>query len=314
VSAKTAMVLLFKSEVMPEAWIGALQALEPGLEVRVWPHWGAPAEADFALVWKPPKGELANYPNLKVIFSIGAGIDHLASDPELPRHIPLVRMVDPSLTAGMTEYVVMSVLHHHRFMLDYTAQQQAGQWRLLDQIPPWRRRVGVMGLGVLGGDALAKLKVFDFDLAGWSRRPKAIPGVETFHGSEGFTEFLAGSEILVCLLPLTAETEGILNVRTFQALPRGAAVINAARGGHLVDADLLEALASGQVAGATLDVFHQEPLPAEHPFWAHPRVIVTPHAASLTIPETAARYIVDSITKARAGQPLDNVVDLARGY
>jgi glyoxylate/hydroxypyruvate reductase A len=223
-------------------------------------------------------------------------------------------MVDPSLTAGMSEYVVMSVLHHHRYMLDYTAQQRAGRWHLLGQIPPWRRRVGVMGLGVLGGDALAKLKVFDFDLAGWSRRPKEIPGVETFHGSEGFTAFLAGSQILVCLLPLTAETEGILNARTFQALPRGAAVINAARGGHLVEEDLLEALASGQVSGATLDVFHQEPLPAGHPFWAHPRVVVTPHAASLTIAETAARYIVDSMAKARAGQPLDNVVDLARGY
>jgi glyoxylate/hydroxypyruvate reductase A len=314
VSAKPSLVLLFKSEAMPEAWVDALQALASGLEVRVWPDWGAPEEADFALVWKPPKGELVKYPNLKVIFSIGAGIDHLASDPELPRHIPLVRMVDPSLTAGMTEYVVMSVLHHHRFMLDYTAQQQAGRWHLLDQIPPWRRRVGVMGLGVLGGDALAKLEVFGFDLAGWSRRPKEIPGVATFQGPEGFTEFLAGSQILVCLLPLTAETEGILNARTFQALPRGAAVINAARGGHLVEDDLLAALDSGQISGATLDVFHQEPLPAEHPFWAHPRVILTPHAASLTIPETAARYIVDSITKARAGQPLDNVVDLARGY
>lgn len=313
-SAKTAMVLLFKSEAMPEAWVDALQALAPGLEVRVWPHWGAPEAADFALVWKPPKGELAKYPNLKAIFSIGAGIDHLASDPELPRHIPLVRMVDPSLTAGMTEYVVMSVLHHHRYMLDYGAQQRAGQWHLQGQIPPWRRRVGVMGLGVLGGDALAKLRVFDFDLAGWSRRPKQIPGVATFHGPEGFAEFLAGSQILVCLLPLTAETEGILNARTFQALPRGAAVINAARGGHLVEEDLLAALGSGQISGATLDVFHEEPLPANHPFWAHPRVIVTPHAASLTIPETAARYIVDSMAKACAGQPLDNVVDLARGY
>ena len=137
------MVLLFKSEAMPETWVDALQALEPGLEVRVWPDWGAPEAADFALVWKPPKGELAKYPNLKAIFSIGAGIDHLASDPELPRHIPLVRMVDPSLTAGMTEYVVMNVLHHHRYMLDYGAQQRAGRWHLLDQIPPWRRRVGV---------------------------------------------------------------------------------------------------------------------------------------------------------------------------
>jgi glyoxylate/hydroxypyruvate reductase A len=308
------MILLFKSEAMPEAWVDALQSLEPGLEVRVWPDWGVPEEADFALVWKPPKGELAKYPNLRAIFSIGAGIDHLASDPELPRHIPLVRMVDPSLTAGMTEYVVMSVLHHHRYMLDYAAQQRASRWHMLDQVPPWRRRVGIMGLGVLGGDALAKLKVFDFDLAGWSRRPKEIPGVATFHGPEGFTDFLAGSQILICLLPLSAETEGILNARAFQALPRGAAVINAARGGHLVEDDLLAALASGQVSGATLDVFHEEPLPADHPFWAHPRVIVTPHAASLTIAETAARYIVESMAKARAGRPLDNVVDLSRGY
>ena len=309
------MVLLFKSEIDPQRrWRDALVALEPGLEVRIWPDWGDLEGAEFALVWKPPRGVLKACPRLKAIFSMGAGIDHLTSDPELPRQVPLVRMVDPSLTAGMTEFVVMSVLLHHRQMLDYAAQQRARQWRPRGQPLARRRRVGIMGLGVLGGDALAKLRAIGFDLAGWSRSAKRIDGVATFHGPDGLVAFLARTEIVVCLLPLTADTAGILNARAFAAVPRGAAVINAARGGHLVEQDLLAALESGQVGGASLDVFRDEPLAADHLFWAHPRIIVTPHAASLPVPETAAAEIVRAMAKSRAGQPLDNVVDLARGY
>ncbi len=309
------MVLLFKSETYRwEPWRDALVALDPGLEVRLWPDWGEPEAAEFALVWKPPRGVLKTYPNLKAIFSLGAGIDHLASDPELPRQIPLVRMVDRGLTAGMTEFVVMSVLAHHRDLLTYARQQREEVWHPLEQTPPWRRRVGIMGLGVMGTNAIAGLKPLGFELAGWSLGHKTLDGVATYHGPDGLAPFLAATEILVCMLPLTAETEGVLNAEAFAALARGAAVINLARGGHLVEEDLLAALDSGQIAGATLDVFREEPLPAGHPFWSHPRVAVTPHAASLSIPETAAEYVIQQIRKARAGQDLDNVVDLARGY
>lgn len=314
------MALLFKSDLeRGDAWTDAFARLAPDMEVRLWPNQGDPADIDYALVWEPPRGEMKTYPNLKIIFSVGAGIDHLASDPELPQNVPLVRMVEPGLTAGMTEYVVMSVLYHHRFMLDYAQQQRDRVWREINQVPPWKRRVGIMGLGVLGSDAAGKLLDFNFDVAGWSRTAKSIPGksnqgVTCFHGADGLTPFLNRSDILVCLLPLTKETEGILNARNLAALPRGAAVISAGRGKHMIEDDLLAALESGQIGGATLDVFRQEPLPRDHPFWTHPRVIVTPHAASMTAPDSACEAVVAAIRRFEAGQPLEHQVDLAQGY
>jgi len=309
------MILLYRGESeRSERWREALRNLEPRIELRAWPDWGEAGEAEFALVWKPPPGLLKDCRRLRAIFSLGAGVDHLLDDPELPEGVPVVRLVDRGLTIGMTEFVVLSVLQHHRSMLDYAAQQRERVWRELPQVLPWRRRVGILGLGVLGGDAAAKLSVFGFDLAGWSRSPKQLAGVHCFHGEDQLLAFLARSDVLVNLLPLTPETEGILNARTLGALPRGAALVSVARGRHVVEQDLLAALDSGQLGGATLDVFHQEPLPPEHPFWAHPRVILTPHAAAQTIPETAAESIVAGIHRALAGRPLENVVDLARGY
>ncbi|MFQ5774159.1 MAG: 2-hydroxyacid dehydrogenase [Kiloniellaceae bacterium] len=309
------MTLLLKTDIeRGDAWLRAFERLAPELEVRDWPYAGDPGEIEFALVWQPPRGELRRYPNLKAIFSIGAGIDHLSSDPELPEGVPIVRMVEPGLTAGMTEFVVMSVLHHHRFMLDYAEQQRAKVWREIEQVATSRRRVGIMGLGVLGGDAADTLAGFGFDVAGWSRTPKQRPGIATFHGDGGLTPFLNRSDILVCLLPLTPETEGILNAKTFAALPRGAALVSAGRGDQVVEEDLLAALESGQVGGATLDVFRKEPLPPDSPFWTHPRVVITPHVASMTIAETAAEAVVNNIRRLRAGLPLEHVVDLQRGY
>ena len=309
------MALLFKSDIDREGnWERALKARKPELEVRTWPDVGDPTEIDYALVWGPPRGLLKTLPNLKAIFSFGAGIDHLASDPELPRHVPVVRMVEPGLTAGMTEFAVMSVLHHHRFMVEYEVQRRAGLWRELQQVAAQDRRVGILGLGVLGTDAALKLAGFGFDVAGWSRSPKEVPGVTGFHGPDGLVPFLNRSDILVCLLPLTAETEGILNARTLAALPRGAAVINLARGGHQVEEDVLAALDSGQLSGVTLDVFREEPLPAGHTFWTHPRVVMTPHIASMTIPESAAGAIVENIERIEAGQAPLHLVDFDRGY
>ena len=309
------MALLFKSEMdRADLWAEALRRCDPALEVRVWPEVGAPAEIDYALVWKPPPGLLASLPALKLIFSLGAGVDHLTSDPELPAGVPVLRMVEPGLTGGMTEYVVMSVLMHHRRMVDYAGLQRDKVWKVLPAPLAAERRVGIMGLGVLGAEAAAALTGLGFDVAGWSRTPKSVPGVESFHGTKQLEAFLARSEILVCLLPLTGETRSILNARTFAQLPRGAAVINVGRGDLLAEDDLLRALDGGQIGTATLDVFAAEPLAPEHPFWTHPRVVITPHIASLTVPDSGARAVIDNIRRHEAGTPLHNVADLGRGY
>jgi len=309
------MALLFKSDIeRGDAWQRHLRTLAPDLDLREWPEIGDPADIEYALVWQPPKGELKTYPNLKVIFSIGAGIDHLSSDPELPRHVPVVRMVEPGLTAGMTEFVVMSVLYHHRFMLDYAAQRRAHEWREIEQIPAAERRVGILGLGVLGSDVAEKLRLFGFPLAGWSRSRKDVPGVESFHGGDGFLPFLNRTDILVCLLPLTADTENILDARAFAALPRGAVLVSVGRGAQVVEADLLAALDSGQLGGASLDVFREEPLPTDSLFWDHPRVVMTPHIASMTIAKTACEAVIENIRRFEAGKPLRHVVDMEKGY
>jgi glyoxylate/hydroxypyruvate reductase len=309
------MALLFRSTVDSAArWRSQLTRLTHELDVRVWPEIGDPTEIDYALVWRPETGFLASLPSLKLILSLGAGVDHLLADPQLPRHIPIVRLVDPHMTDAMSEYVILQVLRLHRRDLDYRAQQEAGIWRELDQQNAAEQRVGILGLGELGQDAAKKLKALGFDAAGWSRSQKSLPGVTSFAGAAGFAPLLSRSEILICLLPLTTETEGILNANTLALLPKGAALVNAARGAHLVEEDLLAALASGQISVAVLDVFRQEPLPAGHPFWRHPRVIVTPHVAAFTNPTTAAPIILDNIRRFEDGRPLLNQVDLARGY
>jgi glyoxylate/hydroxypyruvate reductase len=309
------MALLFRSTVDSAArWRAQLSRLTHELDVRVWPEIGDPTEIDYALVWRPETGFLASLPSLKLILSLGAGVDHLLGDPQLPRHIPIVRLVDPHMTDAMSEYVVLQVLRLHRRDLDYRAQQEAGVWRELDQPNAVDRRVGILGLGELGQDAAKKLKALGFDVAGWSRSEKNLTGIASYAGAPGLSQLLPRSEILVCLLPLTTETEGILNASTLALLPRGAALINAARGAHLVEADLLAALASGQISAAVLDVFRQEPLPPDHPFWRHPRVILTPHVAAFTNPTTAAPIILDNIRRFEDRRPLLNRVDLARGY
>ncbi len=309
------MALVFKSDVdRAELWSEALKNLAPELEMRTWPDTGDAEEIDYALVWKPPRGLMASYPNLKAIFSLGAGIDHLASDPELPAGVPVVRMVEPGLCAGMTEYVVMSVLMHHRRMLDYAAAQRDKIWAMLDVPLAPGRRVGIMGLGVLGADAAETLAGLGFDVAGWSRAAKDVPGVTSFHGPDALQPFLARSEILICLLPSTVETQGILNSKTLGMLPRGAVLINSARGDLLVEDDLLKVLASGQIVGASLDVFSYEPLVPDHPFWEHPRIVITPHCAAVTEPDSGARTVVENIRRLEAGEPMLHQVDFAKGY
>ena len=237
------MALLFRSSVDSAArWSAELARLMPGLDIRVWPQIGDPAAIDYALVWRPEPGMLAALPNLKLILSLGAGVDHVLVDPQLPAGVPIVRLVDPYLTDAMSEFVVLQVLRLHRHDLDYRAQQQALIWRELSQKNAGERPVGILGFGEIGQDAARKLAHLGFLVSGWGRRERTIAGFATFAGSAGLPRLLAQSEILVCLLPLTSGTRGILNARTFALLPRGAALVNAGRGGHLVEADLIPAL------------------------------------------------------------------------
>jgi glyoxylate/hydroxypyruvate reductase len=309
------MALLFRSSVDSEArWKPQLASVMPKLEFRVWPEIGDPAEIDYALVWRPEPGLLASLPNLKLILSLGAGVDHILCDPHLPSDVPIVRLVDPYLTDAMSEFVVLQVLRLHRQDLDYNAQQQAGIWRELEQKNAGERPVGILGFGEIGQDAGRKLKGLGFDVALWGRREKTVEGLTGYAGPAGLPALLARSEILVCLLPLTPETEGILNASTFALLPKGAGLINAGRGRHLVEDDLIPALDTGELSAAALDVFRNEPLPPEHPFWRHPRIIVTPHIAGTTNPTTAAPIILDNIRRFEEGRPLLNRVDPGQGY
>ena len=309
------MAILFKTTATALArWRPHLALAFSGHEVRYWPEIGDKSAIDYALVWHPEPGLLAGLPNLKLIVSLGAGVDHVLRDPELPAHVPILRLVDPYMTQAMREYVTLQVLRLHRQDFAYRAQQALAQWREHDQKNAAERSVGILGFGTLGQDAAHKLKAVGFDVGGWSRSAKDVPGFATYAGAAGLDALLARSEILVSLLPMTPETENLLDARLFARLPRGAGIINAGRGRHLVEADLLAALDSGQISAAVLDVFRDEPLPSDHPFWCHPRVVVTPHVAAETHPPTALPIIAQAIADFAARRPVANLVDRDRGY
>lgn len=309
------MTLLFQSEVDPaEWWKAELVRRMPELDVRVWPDAGAIEDIEYALVWRPPPGMLARLPNLRAIFSLGAGVDHLFSDPDLPASVPITRLVDVNLTARMTEYVLLHVLRYHRLHETYTAAQATGHWEEHIQPASSDRRIGILGQGVLGGAAGTALAELGFDVAGLSRTPKAIPGLANFHGVDGLAAIAGRSDILINMLPLTPVLEDILDVALFDALPNGAVVINVGRGAHLVEGDLLAALESGKIQAATLDVFRTEPLPAGHPFWAHPAVTITPHVASAADPRTVVEQVAENIRRSHTGEPLIDTVDPTAGY
>jgi glyoxylate/hydroxypyruvate reductase A len=309
------MALLFLSKAdNPVAWSAALKAEIPGLDVRVWPETGDVGDIDAALVWNHPPGELTRYPNLRLILSLGAGVNHILDDPTLPPDVPIARLVDPGLTAGMAEYTVLTVLRYHRHFPAYEQLQRERRWKKLGIPDTAVRRVGILGLGEIGAACAKAVAALGFPVAGWSRTPKDIPGIQSFAGAENLHRFLQRSDILVCVLPLTPDTRGILNAKTLAALPQGAFVINIARGGHVVDSELIAALDAGHIAGATLDVFVPEPLPSEHPFWTHPKITLTPHVASLTDPRTAAVPIAENLRRLRDGRPFLHLVDRQSGY
>jgi glyoxylate/hydroxypyruvate reductase A len=309
-----AVLLSMKPHLM-EHWRRALLALDPALEIRIFPDVGPPEAIEVAVCWTAhDMNDLRRYPKLKLVISMGAGVDHLLRPPGPPPGIPVARLVDTMLTTQMGEWVLLNLLRFHRQDPEYRAQQRAGIWRELEAPATASRRIGVLGLGELGGHAAKLIAGIGFPVAGWSRRPKSLPGIEAFHGTDGLDAMARQSDMLVCLLPLTPETRGVIDARLLALLPAGAFVINGARGGHVVEADLLAALESGQVAGAALDVFEPEPLPPAHPFWTHPKVVMTPHAASITIPESAAPQVVENIRRVREGRAPINLVDFAAGY
>ncbi|MCS6892899.1 MAG: glyoxylate/hydroxypyruvate reductase A [Rhodovarius sp.] len=308
-------VLLSTKPAVMEEWRAALLALDPTLDIRLYPEVGAPQDIEAAICWTSHDlADLRRYPRLRLLISMGAGVDHLLRPPGPPPGVAVARLKDELLTTAMGEWVLLNVLRFHRQDLEYRDQQRQRIWRELPAPETARRRVGFLGLGELGAHAAGLCRSLGFPVLGWTRTPRSLPGVECFHGPEGLAAMLPRCDILVCLLPLTPQTRGILNARTLSLLPRGAYVINGARGGHVVDADLLAALESGQVAAAALDVFDPEPLPPDHPYWTHPRVIVTPHAASITIPRSVAPQVVENLVRLREGRPLIHLVDLARGY
>ncbi|HEX2528075.1 MAG TPA: glyoxylate/hydroxypyruvate reductase A [Geminicoccus sp.] len=309
------MALLFVSAADdPDQWRTELRQRFPDLDVRIHPELGDPANIDVALVWLPPPGLLASLPNLKAILSLGAGVDAMLDDPTLPADLPLCRLVDPSLTRTMTEYVLLHTLKYHRMQDLFARDQRHARWQLRLPAPPRQTTVGILGLGVLGTDAARALAAHGFTVRGWSRSPKELEGVACFAGPDQLDAFLSACRILVCLLPLTRETEGILNRNLFRRLPPDARLIHVGRGAQLVEGDLLLALDGGELGGATVDVFTQEPLPADHPFWRHPAVDITPHAASYSDPSVGAEVVAENLRRFFERRPLLHVVDRARGY
>jgi len=287
-----------------------LRAREPELDVRVWPDCGKAVDIELALVWNHPPGVLSRFPNLKAVISYGAGVDRLFRDPELP-DVPLGRFVDPGMAREMAGYALAAALSHRRRFADYRAQQAEGRWRPL---PVRGGAAGVMGLGRMGGAVARQLAEAGFAVRGWSRSPKTLRQVVCFHGEEGLPAFVNGLDCLICALPLTPATAGILNRGLFDRLNPGSLLINIARGKHLAEADLLAGLAADRPGSAVLDVFREEPLPADHPFWNHPRVAVTPHVAGLTDPRAAAAAVAEEYARLRRGLPPQHPVHRDRGY
>ena len=302
------------SDTKVQPWLDGLRAALPNAAVELWSSGAVPA--DYAVVWAPPQVFFDEQVALKGIFNIGAGVDALVKL-RMPAHVPVVRLDDAGMSVQMAEYVCHAVIRHFREFDAYEADTQAGKWSFRK---PRRRGdfpVGVMGLGVLGERVSRALAQFDFPVLGWSRSPKKIDGVSCFSGATGLSDFLAATRVLVCLLPLTADTEGILRRDTLEQLLPGAYLINVARGGHLIDDDLLALMASGHVAGATLDVFRTEPLPASHPFWNQPKITITPHTSARTLREESIAQITGKILALERGasiSTLAGVVDLKKGY
>ena len=304
-------VVYFSADQDSAAWIPGLAAALPEADVTLWAP-GAPP-ADYAVVWKPPQSLLDEQTQLKALFNTGAGVDALMKL-RLPAGLPVIRLDDAGMSVQMAEYVCHAIIRHFREFEGYETDMERGKWSF--RKPRSRRDfpVGILGLGVLGQRVARAVAQFDFPVNGWSQSPKSLAGVQSFHGAAQLDDFLAASRFLVCLLPLTPDTENMLNAQRLAQLRAGGYVINVARGAHVVDADLIAALDCAHLAGATLDVFRAEPLPPEHPFWNHPKITLTPHTSARTLRSESIAQIADKITALQRDEPVAGVVDIVRGY
>lgn len=311
------MTILVVADFTPAEWaqwLPALSAALPGETLADHPGAFDPGRVDVAIVANPPPGALAGLPALRLVQSLWAGVDKLLADATLPARVPLARMVDPAMNEAMAETVLWAALSLQRGFFDYAAQQRASRWEQHAQTTARDFAVTVLGLGQMGRAAALRLARNGYPVTGWSAHPASIPGVRTFAGAAALAPAVEGAQLVVNLLPLTPATRGVLDARLFAALPRGASIANLARGAHLVEADLLAALASGQLRHAVLDVFATEPLPPAHPLWSHPQVTLLPHVAAQTDPRSAAAVAAANVAALRAGRPLQHLVDRERAY
>jgi glyoxylate/hydroxypyruvate reductase len=310
----TGAMLFYSKFDDAEDWRDHLMRAMPGLDFRPHPDVGNPADIESAMVWKAPPGEMRKYPNLKLIINIGAGVDYILKDDTLPQGVPIMRLVDPEQNRMMAQYVLHAVLRYHRDFPALEKQRREKRWQYIHPRESANLPIGIMGIGNIGSHVAKELLHQGFPVSGWSRTPKSVEGVTTFHGRDQLKEFLVRSQILVLIMPFTPETDGIVDRDVLYALPRGAKIINIGRGALIDEAALAAAIRDGQIGAATLDVFRAEPLPQGHPFWDIEEITITPHLASIAVPRSASLQIADNLRRLRAGQPLFNIVDRTRGY
>ena len=307
-------ILVYSPEKNLQPWLDEIGTAFPFAEVWAWTPDCAGRQAEFAVLWAPPVELLASQRELKAIFNIGAGVDALMRLPNLPAGVPIVRLNDAGMAVQMAEYVSHALIRHTRGFAVYEGHAKVGEWKREPAIDRVTYPVGVMGLGNMGARVAQSVAGFDYPVFGWSRTTKSLPGIQTFSGRAGLDEFLPRVRVLVCALPLTPDTEGILNAAMFEKLKPGAYLINVARGRHLVENDLLAMLDSGRLAGATLDVFREEPLPPGHAFWKHPKITITPHISALTLRAESVVQIAEKIRAMECGEMIEGIVEIGRGY
>lgn len=297
-----------------DPWKEALHNIDPNLDIEIWPNIKSKKHVHFIVAWNHPPNLLDGFPNLKTISSLGAGVDHILRDDSLPENVPVCRVVSGSLVRQMKEYVLAGVLNYQRNFLTYLIQRRNGKWESHPNKNPKDFSIGIMGLGKLGQPTAELLAKLGYNVGGWSRSEKNIEGIETYAGNQDLEQFLLHATLLVCMLPLTEATSGILNLDLFKKLNHPSYLINVARGEHLVEEDLIYALDKGWMEGALLDVFAEEPLPEKHPFWNRENIMITPHISSLTPPEEVAEQLVDNYKRVLSGMEPVNMVERERGY
>lgn len=308
------LVIVSQNQGYVNKWVKALKSRNPKINIEVYPNDSNRRDTEFILAFRPPSGALKQFPSLKVIASMAAGVRHLLSDPDLPEDVTITKMNDFSHKQDMALFSLSLVLSHIKSLMTYHQLKDEKKWEPQALINARELNIGVMGIGAIGSEIAELMKKTGFNVSGWSRSPKNLDGVSTFNGADELIPFLNTANILICVLPLTTETKGILNRENFKHLPDNAYLINIGRGGHLIDEDLLEAIDSGKLSGAALDVFNEEPLPLSHPFWAHKKILITPHIGGNTDLSTAAATVLENYKAFLNGSNLKDVIDISRGY